>query len=65
MCDDIIKEDCNQLAKIYLKLYKGCIDYKKNNNKDIDCENYYNVYMVFSSKNNQYNLNLNDNKSNK
>ncbi len=58
-------EENNELAKVYLKLYKGCIDYKKNTEKDINCENYYKVAMFFSSKTQVENHLNNNSKSNK
>jgi hypothetical protein len=42
-----------KIATLYYNLYKGCINYKKENknlNKKITCDDYYKLFEKFSRK---------------
>lgn len=36
----------NEMAKLYFDLYIGCNKYKQEKNKDINCDNYYESFLI-------------------
>jgi hypothetical protein len=38
------------IAELYFKLYTGCLKYKKEKDKDIDCDKYYKSFVFHSNK---------------
>lgn len=55
-------DENDKLANLYLKLYTGCIEYKKNKkDKIIDCEKYYISYTILSKLNKNKNETHNKN----
>lgn len=44
------------MAELYFKLYSGCLKYKKEKDKNIDCDVYYNSFLFHTKKYNEDNL---------
>ena len=63
------KENEN-LSNLYLNMYLGCIKYKEKNKekkkkiKEIECDKYYDSYIIYLSRLNQDNKTNQDNKNN-
>lgn len=42
--------DCDFMAELYFKLFTDCVKYTKDKKttKQVDCNNYYNVYLKYA-----------------
>jgi len=45
--------DVKEESDIYYQLYNSCIKYKKETNKNINCEKYYTNYQIFTDNYNK------------
>ena len=50
-----------EMADLYFKLYSGCVKYKKEQDKPIDCDKFYTNLEFYANKS----INNKDNKDNK
>lgn len=39
-----------EMAELYLKLFEGCIKFKQEKNKDINCDLYYTNFEAYANK---------------
>ena len=46
------------MAELYYKLYSGCIKYKKEKDKQIDCDEFYNKFVFHINNYDKQNKNL-------
>ena len=47
-----------EMAELYLKLFDGCIKFKQEKNKDINCNLYYNSFLLHTKEYNKNKENL-------
>ena len=38
------------MSELYFKLYTGCIEYKKKKDKEINCDNFYKNFEIYSNR---------------
>lgn len=39
-----------EMADLYFKLFEGCVKFKKEKDKKIDCNEFYNRFEMYSNK---------------
>ena len=39
-----------EMSELYFKLYTGCIEYKMKKDKEIQCDNFYNNFELYSKR---------------